>query len=292
MSAPCLSIEQLHAAMPQFPPEMRADPGGRVIGIANTVIVHFLGREWFMAHIRHDAPKKGFLNLDFTSDPKREASTFRVIEFAENLLNLQHLDGFEACIAQMRGGGEKIESTCAELDFGRFLYIHDVPFRFVEPQMAKGSDFDFEVTYPDGLTATADAKCKFETTAIEPDSLRNAMKKARRQLPADRPGIVFIKVPQRWIEGATTADKMIAVAHEFLATTGRIASVKFYVSHLQIGDGMVLHRHALKEISNPNNRFDSTRNWDLFSNYYVPPSWNGMPPKWHRIFFWPTFPSA
>jgi hypothetical protein len=292
MSLPRLSIEQLHAVMPQFPPEMRTDPGGRVIGIANTVILHFLGREWIIAHIRHDAPKKGFLNLDFSSDRKREASTFRVIEFAENLLNLQHLDGFEACIAQMRGGGQKIESTCAELDFGRFLYIHDVPFRFVEPQMAKGSDFDFEVTYPDGLTAAADAKCKFETTAVEPDSLRNAMKKARSQLPADRPGLVFIKVPQRWIEDTTTADKMIAVAREFLATTGRIASIKFYVSHLRIGNGMVLHRHALKEISNPNNRFDSTRNWDLFSNYYVPPSWNGMPPKWHRIFFWPEFLSA
>ena len=28
------------------------------------------------------------------------------------------------------------------------------------------------------------------------------------------------------------------------------------------------------------------RDWDLFANYYVPPSWN-VPPTWQRIFFWP-----
>jgi hypothetical protein len=229
----------------------------------------------------------GYLNLDFSSDRRREASTFRVVELAENLLNLQHIDGFDACIEQMRGGGEKIESTCAELDFGRLLYIHDVPFRFVVPQMAKGRDYDFEVTYPDGLSAAADAKCKFETTAIDPDTVRNSLNKARRQLPADRPGIIFIKVPQTWIEDPATARAMMGVGLRFFANTRRVVSVKFYVSHLSIGSGMVLHRHAFRELTNEASRFHAGRNWDLFANYHVPSSWNGMPRKWQRIFFWP-----
>jgi len=284
MSLPRLSVDNLHAVVARLPAEMRAEPGGRVIGVANAVI-------WFAAHIRHDAPKRGFLNLDFASDRRREASTFRVVELAENLFNLQHIEGFDACIDQMRGGAEKIESTCAELDFGRFLYIHDVGFRFVVPQMLKGGDYDYEVTYPDGCKVAADAKCKFETTAINADSLRNSMKKARGQLPADRAGIIFIKVPQRWIEDPGTFEAMVRTAREFLATTGRVVSIKFYVSHLEIGNGMVRHRHAFKEITNSASRFHGGRNWDLFTNYYVPPSWNGMPPKWQRIFFWPE-PSA
>ena len=188
-----ITVDDLHAAVQRLPADMRAEPGGRVIGVANTVIAHFFGVEWFSMHIRHDSPKRGFLNLDFGSDRLREASTYRVVELAENLLNLQYIEGFAACIGQMRGGAEKIESTCAELDFGRLLYIHDIDFRFVVPQMVKGGDYDFEITYPDGLKVTADAKCKFETTAINPDSLRNSMKKARGQLPQEQPGIIFIR---------------------------------------------------------------------------------------------------
>ena len=124
---------------------------------------------------------------------------FRVIELAESLYNLQNIDGFDACISQLKGGGEKIQSTCAELDFGRFLYIRDVEFRFVVPQMAKGRDYDMELLYPDGLTVPADAKCKFESTEINPKSIVNSLEIGRKKLPADRPGIIFVKVPQMWI---------------------------------------------------------------------------------------------
>jgi hypothetical protein len=33
----------------------------------------------------------------------------------------------------MNGGGEKFQSTCAELAFGRFLCIHDVTDNYVPP---------------------------------------------------------------------------------------------------------------------------------------------------------------
>src|SRR5271157_1327586 len=112
MPLPRLSVDDLHAFVPRFPAEMRIDPGGRVSGVAYCVIGHFFGPDWFAAHIRHDGPRRGYLNLDFSSDERREASTFRVVELAENLFNLQHIEGFDACVGQMRGGGEKIESTC------------------------------------------------------------------------------------------------------------------------------------------------------------------------------------
>lgn len=125
------------------------------------------------------------------------------------LLNLQHINGFDACITQMRGDGDKIESTCAELDFGRFLYIHNVGFRFVAPQMTKGSDYDFEIVYPDALVVAADAKCKLETAAIEPGGVKKSLRRTREQLPKDRPGIVFVKIPQRWIDDPDTAREML-----------------------------------------------------------------------------------
>ncbi len=282
-----LTVDDLRAYQASFPDKMKNDDGGRTIGIANSVIAHFLGRSWFAAHIRPDIPKLGFLNLDFSTNHRREATVFRVVELAENLFNLQNVTGFDTCIAQMRAGGEKIESTVAELDFGRFLYIHDVDFRFVEPQLRRGEDYDFELAYSDCLLVPADAKCKFESTQINPDSVRNSLNKARKQLPADRAGIIFMKVPQSWLIDINTTVSMVNVGHDFLRNTDRVVSIKFYVSLLDTMDGMVRHRHAFREITNESSRFHAGRNWDIFADYEVPGSWNGMPPKWQRIFFFP-----
>jgi hypothetical protein len=282
-----LTVDDFRAWQSSFPDEMKNDDGGQTIGIANSVIAHFLGRDWFAAHIRHDVPKPGFLNLDFSTDRRREATVFRVVELAENLFNLQHIAGFDGCIAQMRAGGEKIESTVAELDFGRFLYIHEVDFRFVEPQLRRGDDYDFELVYPDGLLVPADAKCKFESTQINLDSVRNSLNKARKQLPADRAGIIFMKVPQSWLTDIHTAISMVNLGQDFLRNTDRVVSIKFYVSFLDTVNGMVRHRHAFREITNEASRFHGGRNWGIFADYEVPASWNGMPPKWQRIFFFP-----
>ena len=283
-----LNLDNLRNAVSTFPDEIRDDDGRRTLGLANSVIAHFLGRDWLETHVLHTAPRPGFLRMDFSSgDRRREATVFRVIELAESLYNLQNIDGFDACISQMKGGGEKIQSTCAELDFGRFLCIHDVEFRFVIPQMAKGSDYDVELCYPDGLAVPADAKCKFETTKINPKSIVNSLEIGRKKLPADRPGIIFVKVPQRWIVDVENAAAMVEAGRKFLRNTDRIVAVTFYVSHLETRDNVVMHRHALRELTNETSRFHQGRNWELFTNYYVPPSWNGMPPKWQRLFFFP-----
>ncbi len=283
-----INVDDLHKIIPTLPNEIREDAGGRTIVLANTVIAHFLGKDWLDANTRPDPAKAGFLRLDFSSDQRREATAFRVIEFAENLFNLQNIEGFDSCISQMQSGAEKVESTCAELDFGRLLYIHDVGFRFVAPQMKKGGDFDYEVIYPDGLIVPADAKCKFETTEINPDSIRNSLRKARTQLPDDRASIIFMKVPQSWISSIDTAISMVDVGQEFFRNTGRVISIKFYVSVLDTVNNMVRHRHAFREITNASSRFNDGRNWDLFADQPVPSSWNGMPPKWQRLFLFPN----
>ena len=215
------------------------------------------------------------------------ASAFRIFDLAESLFNLQNVPGFDECVAQMKGGG-KIEATCAELDFGRFLYIHDVEFRFNIATMKKGADYDVELIYPDGLAVPADAKCKLVSTDIDPRSIPKTLEKGRKQLPADRPGVIFLKVPQSWIEDTAVATQMVREGERFFRNTNRIISVKFYAPHLMIRDGMIVHRHALREITNKRSKFNDGRNWDLFNDNPVPAGWNGMPPKWRRLLFFPT----
>ena len=66
-----------------------------------------------------------------------------------------------------------------------------------------------------------------------------------------------MKVPQRWFEEPGRGVSLINIAETFLRGTGRIVSVKFYVSYIGYRDKALRQDHAFKEISNPNNRIRS-----------------------------------
>src|SRR5208283_4385964 len=94
----------------------------------------------------------------------------------------------------------------------------------------------------------------FETTEINPTSIINSLEIGRKKLPADRPGIIFVKVPQRCIVEAENAAAMVDAGRKFLRNTDRIVAITFYVSHLETRDNMVMYRHALRELTNETSR--------------------------------------
>jgi hypothetical protein len=185
----------------------------------------------------------------------------------------------------MRAG--HVEATFAEFDFARFLYLHDISFRFVTPAGIKGEDYDFAIEYADGREGCADAKCRLEGTEVRADTIRNSLNKARRNnLPPDKPGVVFVKLPQAWLEQEDVRKEIIAAVEGFLRTTERIVSVVVYatVAMELVGQQMTLLRHRFHEFLNSSHRFDTTKNWALFRDYKVPEDWGGAHPKWVRIF--------
>jgi hypothetical protein len=108
-----------------LPPEVRADPNRLTFTMAVTIIRHFFGKQWCEDNIIQDADRSrpdGFLRIDFTLGFQGERKTARILDFAEMLFNLQHIEGFDDRVDQMRAG--QVESTFAEFDFARFLYIH------------------------------------------------------------------------------------------------------------------------------------------------------------------------
>jgi hypothetical protein len=79
----------------------------------------------------------------------------------------------------------------------------------------------------------------------------------------------------------------IAIARDFLRTTKRVVSIKYYTSPLYFESGMIKIQHVFKEISNPATDFGNFQNWDIFRKFDLPPEFNGMPPWWQRILFYP-----
>jgi len=282
-----ISLADLKETRRSFPDEVRADKARETFTTAVTIVRHFFGHDWYVDHIFQDAEGSrpdGFMRIDYTPGPKGELKTSRLLDFAENLFNLQHIEGFDDRVEQMRTGS--IEATFAEFDFGRFLYIHDIDFKFVTACGVAGKDYDYRIRCADGREVCADAKCRLEGTAMRAETIMNALRKARtNNLPPDQPGAVFVKVPQSWLEDEAMRRGIYATVREFLRNTKRVVTVVIYavvVKELK-EEKMMLMRHRFHEFENAGHRFDQSQNWVLFRDYEVPEEWGGMPPKWHRI---------
>jgi len=253
-----LSFADLMETARSFPQEVRVDPSRLAFTMAVAVIRHFFGNQWCDDHIIQDAAHSrpaGFLRLDFTPGFEGERKTSRVLDFAETLFNLQHIEGFDERLDQMRAG--QVEPAIAEFDFARFLYLHDIGFKFVTPTGAKGEDYDFGIEYADGREACADAKCRLEGTEVRPDTVKNSLNKARtNNLPPDKPGIIFLKVPQTWLEQENVRRGIYAVVEGFLRHTERIVSVVVYttVTTELAEQKMMLLRHRFHEFLDASHR--------------------------------------
>ncbi len=249
------------------------------------MVKHFFGHDWFERHVSPASPVPGFLRIVPGQDAETTLTAFKIVDFAELLFNLQNIEGVDICLDRMRQGN--IEGTYAELDFGRMLYLANLNFRYVEPSGVLGTDYDIEIILPDGMVVCADAKCKIETTTFSAKSVLHTLRHARTQFPKERPSAIFVKVPPSWLDDLSVARELLTVGREFLRETGRIVSVKFYVTHLTYGDGKLIHAHVFKELSNAGNRFNPERDWDMFVEAPKPANWNGMPQRWRRLLFFP-----
>jgi hypothetical protein len=126
-----------------------------------------------------------------------------------------------------------------------------------------------------------------EGTGIRADTVRNSLDKARRNnLPPDKPGIIFVKVPQTWFEQHAVRKRICEVVEKFLRVTKRVVSVVVYATVVMEvpGQQMMLMRHRFHEFLNPSHRFDVGKAWALFKDFKVPEEWQGVHPKWVSVF--------
>jgi len=284
-----VNLESLHCMFNDLPGEVKNDRVSSSISLGIKVVRQFLGKGWVTKYVISDRHIKGFFSIDDSdkdlSQERSAKSLFRIVDLAEVLYNLQNTSGFDECITKMRDGN--LESTYAELDLGRLLYIHSVPFQYIMSRGVKGLDYDVEIFYSDGTTACAEVKCKIEGTQFSEKGIMNMFKLAKKQLPENKPGILFVKLPSNWKKESDFGIAIRRIAEDFLRQTTRIVSVKYYVSTLDFEKNFMRHNHDFDEINNPNNKFDKMRDWKIFSKVYVKPGWNGMPPHWQRILFFP-----
>jgi hypothetical protein len=273
---PKITSEQLTEIYKRF--DAAYNSGDRSQWVANSIVGHYLGGKWLDVYAHSASPKAIYMKVDINAPPQEKTlGLVRYWEFAETLFNLQNVEGIEAPLDQLFHG--EVESGCAEIDIARMMVLYNVKFRFIVPTRTLKSDYDFEITYPDGFRVPADAKCKLESTQLDAASITDSLRKARKQLPDDRLSVVLIKVPEKWIMDTELAQQIVHTAADYMRQSNHIASVKFYSPILMFFQTYVRRHHALKEISNP--KF-TERNWDIFLKEVRTP--DGMPPWWTRFY--------
>jgi hypothetical protein len=164
--------------------------------IQAVIIRYFLGDEWFQRHCGLGAIPN-FLKPNFNGDEPDWDYSFNLLMLAELLFNLQDVPGFSGCISKMRG--DQTESAFAELEVGAVIKKAGLSFSYVDPNLDPRRTYDLEIQTPHGR-ACGEIKCKSSATLPTPEKVADAFKKARKQLPGDAAGIIFIKLPPDWVE--------------------------------------------------------------------------------------------
>ncbi len=240
---------------------------------------HFLGLPWLKKHVLSECSTPGYLSHrpkmvdEFIGIDKDH--TQRVVQLAEALLNLQAVEGLGDRLDRLYQG--QIEPTMAELDFGMFMRVQGTDFRYVEASGVKTRDYDVELFYPDGIAACGDIKCKLDGSAFSKTGLLSTLTKGRQQLPADRPGILFVKVPQEWVDRSTGilgAEEDAAEAlEEFFRSTQRVVLVAFYSKMTTELAGGTAISYMCRQFENKSVRFDRDGSWGLFDVDQQKPVW-------------------
>lgn len=187
----------------------------RAYGLAAEVLVHFLGPKWVQQRVFTTGKGDRYLRTHADALLDKFKHQDRVIALGEMLFHLQSIHGFQSRARQLRNE-QSVESTMAELEGAKHLLRKAIPFRFVRPRGVKGQDYDLEIALPNARLP-CDSKCKVESTGLRATTITDSIDAAGSQLPTDRPGVVFMKLPESWVRSpsiAQQADEGLRAAFE------------------------------------------------------------------------------
>lgn len=208
---------------------------------ATTEIAAARVREWMDTYYGPVSPppaKQGFLRHEWESSDDLHLHIGRIVELAELLYNLQTVDGIGDIVNRLVDDPGKMESTILELQGLQLLWFSQLPFTL------QHSGADCEITLPNGHTVYCEMKCKVEDGIFSDTTLRSTtLSRARQQLPENRCGVIFLKIPIEWTQSTTIYAAFEASLRRFMGNTTRVAEIICYAR-----DMLQLSKHTAHPI--------------------------------------------
>jgi hypothetical protein len=201
-----------------------------------------------------EAPNPDYFRASPQPADERYKNTGRVIYLAEALFNLQDVGGFPRLISDLRK--KDVESTVAEIEGALILHAAGIPFAFVKPIQQRGKDYDLEIRVSDGSTAAAEIKCKVESTKLSEPTVMEALERAEKQLPIDKPCFLFMKIPEAWNRDSGCEQTLTGIMRNYFGGTSRITTVfVWWEMWITMESGLKRRTAHMLEVPNPNAKF-------------------------------------
>lgn len=238
--------------------------------VSMAVIKHFLGHRWFAEHFASTQ------NMFFSpyNSPEPWERIRRINHLADMFLNFQNISGFEESLNKLRT--DNIESGYGAFEAAAILHTSGIRFRFVNPQRVKGLDYDLEA-YPNDIdTVCIEAKCAMQSTTVTDSWMGNTLRAARRQLPKDKPGVIFVRVPREWGGDDYLKTPFANVATNFLQNTTRVAMIIMHSNTILRMDQIISNMHLMKEFISKNPKFSHAEGWKLSKTKAFESNWQSV----------------
>jgi hypothetical protein len=191
--------------------------------MAMEVILTTLGPDWWKKNcLLSSAEPDPFLRTDDKTEAGRYEHQDRAIRLGHMLYALKDCVGFETFVEKLKS--RNVESVFFELLAASSLQKSGLAVSFVQETGVKGEDYDLLAT-KDGFTVHVEAKSRRGELILSESTLENALRVARRQLPAIGPGIIFVWIPVEWTQNPDVESAVGRVIESFFRNTKRVNSV-------------------------------------------------------------------
>lgn len=210
-----------------------------IFGLADYIITNTVGLKWrneWLYGQHQDVSEKNRSDRRFfraeaalrisgeNTNADQLLQRFRARRVAENIFNLQSVEGVDRIISDMKEG--TMESRYSELQVGGQLYRAGVPFHFNTPSGDKGRDFDIAIK-PCGCEVACEVKSKLEETKMSHEGIYSSLQQARSQVPVDSPSYLVLRLPENWIGDPELEEAAERAYKRLFGATGRVAAVIF-----------------------------------------------------------------
>jgi len=183
--------------------------------IATEVLRHLVDNDWvnqtlFKQHDKLEKKNKKAYSF-FESEETGFTWQTRIYYLSERLYNIRKVKNFNLLIEQIISGN--LVSRYAEIDVGSHLFKRGIEFEFKKPIGTKTNDYDLRIT--DNIIVNCEIKHKLESTKLSTQTIKNSLSDANKQLPKNELGIIFLKIPQEWVESNEIIESISRVINPF-----------------------------------------------------------------------------
>lgn len=205
--------------------------------LAKGFIDALLGAGWTSDQIdREGKPatqkrSSAYLHPQARSDEMRGLKLHRINELARRLYQLQSFRWFDAMVKKF--ANDTLSGAAFEADVALALMV--LPFEVTHRTEVGLKREDYDISYSlGGADVAVEVKTKDDATIYSKRTLEKTLSDASSQLPLDRPGVVFLRVPFSWASDMDIAGEYDRVVAHRMANSKTVSAVITAVDSIEV----------------------------------------------------------